>query len=159
MAALADGIVRHDVENEVLCAVVGDLVRFARLENECVARFDRRRPVLVPDDAFAQNNLGKALFAAGRVDEAIPLLQRAAAHCDVFESPFALVRASLWLGEALLYQAGTPQPFDAAALSRFMKQNRELRIRLQFTLGSGRCTFWTCDLTYDYVRLNADYTT
>jgi glutamate N-acetyltransferase/amino-acid N-acetyltransferase len=66
---------------------------------------------------------------------------------------------SLWLGETLLYQAGTPVPFDAAALSAFMKQNGELHLRLQFTLGSGRCSFWTCDLTYDYVRLNADYTT
>jgi glutamate N-acetyltransferase/amino-acid N-acetyltransferase len=66
---------------------------------------------------------------------------------------------SLWLGETLLYQAGTPVAFDAGGLSAFMKQNRELRLRLQFTLGSGGCSFWTCDLTYDYVRLNADYTT
>jgi glutamate N-acetyltransferase / amino-acid N-acetyltransferase len=66
---------------------------------------------------------------------------------------------SLWLDETLLYKAGTPVVFDAGALSTFMKQNRELRLRLQFTLGSGRCSFWTCDLTYDYVRLNADYTT
>ena len=66
---------------------------------------------------------------------------------------------SLWLGETLLYEAGTPNPFDAAALSAFMKQHRELHLRLQLTLGEGRCSFWTCDLTYDYVRLNADYTT
>jgi glutamate N-acetyltransferase/amino-acid N-acetyltransferase len=66
---------------------------------------------------------------------------------------------SLWLGDTLLYQGGVPLPFDAAALSAFMKQHRELHLRLQFTLGPGRCTFWTCDLTYDYVKLNADYTT
>jgi glutamate N-acetyltransferase/amino-acid N-acetyltransferase len=66
---------------------------------------------------------------------------------------------SLWLADTLLYHAGTPQPFDAAALSAFIKQHRELHLRLQFTLGGGRCTFWTCDLTYDYVRLNAEYTT
>jgi glutamate N-acetyltransferase/amino-acid N-acetyltransferase len=66
---------------------------------------------------------------------------------------------SLWLGETQLYRSGAPVPFDAAALSAFMKKNRELRLLLHFTLGKGRCTFWTCDLTYDYVRLNADYTT
>src|SRR5207253_3054366 len=66
---------------------------------------------------------------------------------------------SLWLGETLLYQAGNPLPFDAAAVSASMRANRELRLRLHFTLGTGRCTFWTCDLGYDYVRLNADYTT
>jgi glutamate N-acetyltransferase / amino-acid N-acetyltransferase len=66
---------------------------------------------------------------------------------------------SLWLGDTVLYEAGVPRPFDAAALSGFMRRNRDLHIRLQFTLGPGRCTFWTCDLTYDYVRLNAEYTT
>ncbi|MCI0462723.1 MAG: bifunctional glutamate N-acetyltransferase/amino-acid acetyltransferase ArgJ [Gemmataceae bacterium] len=66
---------------------------------------------------------------------------------------------SLWLGDTLLYRAGTPQPFDAAAASAYMKGHRDLLLRLDFTLGSGRCTFWTCDLTYDYVRLNAEYTT
>jgi hypothetical protein len=30
-----------------------------------------------------------------------------------------------------------------------MKAHRELRLRLLFTLGPGRCTFWTCDLTYN----------
>jgi glutamate N-acetyltransferase/amino-acid N-acetyltransferase len=66
---------------------------------------------------------------------------------------------SLWVGETLLYKAGAPQPFDAAALSAYIKGHRELTLRLAFTLGSGKCTFWTCDLTYDYVRINAEYTT
>jgi glutamate N-acetyltransferase/amino-acid N-acetyltransferase len=66
---------------------------------------------------------------------------------------------SLWLGEFALYRQGTPLPFDAATVSAFMRANRELSLRLAFTLGAGRCRFYTCDLTYDYVRLNADYTT
>ncbi len=66
---------------------------------------------------------------------------------------------SLWLGDFLLYDKGTPLPFDAATVSAFIKNNRELSMRLMFTLGSATCTFFTCDLTYEYVRLNADYTT
>jgi glutamate N-acetyltransferase/amino-acid N-acetyltransferase len=66
---------------------------------------------------------------------------------------------SLWLDDTLLYQTGTPQPFDAAAVSAHIRSHRDLVLRLRFTLGSGRCTFYTCDLTHDYVRLNADYTT
>lgn len=66
---------------------------------------------------------------------------------------------SLWLGDTLLYEAGTPKPLDAAALSKYMKDHRSLDIRLHFTLGTGTCTFLTSDLTYDYVRLNAEYTT
>ena len=66
---------------------------------------------------------------------------------------------SLWLGGALLYERGTPQPFDAAEVSAYLKNTREIDMRLHFTLGSAGCTFWTCDLGHEYVRLNADYTT
>ena len=66
---------------------------------------------------------------------------------------------SLWLGNMLLYCAGRPQPFDAAMASAYLKNNREIWLRLRFNMGSGHCTFWTCDLGYEYVRLNAEYTT
>jgi glutamate N-acetyltransferase/amino-acid N-acetyltransferase len=67
---------------------------------------------------------------------------------------------SLWLGDMLLYKRGAPQPFDPVAAAMYLKQNREIHLRLQFhDLGSGHCIFWTCDLTHDYVRLNAEYTT
>jgi glutamate N-acetyltransferase/amino-acid N-acetyltransferase len=73
--------------------------------------------------------------------------------------PFEEEQLSLWLGDLLLYHAGEPQPFDAATASAYIKGNRDLHVRLRFTLGPGRCTFRTCDLSYDYVRLNAEYTT
>jgi glutamate N-acetyltransferase/amino-acid N-acetyltransferase len=73
--------------------------------------------------------------------------------------PFAETDLSLWLGDLLLYHAGVPQTFDAATAAAYLKHNREIHIRLRFTLGGGRCTVWTCDLTHEYIRLNADYTT
>jgi len=66
---------------------------------------------------------------------------------------------SLWMGDMLLYRDGTPLPFDAASASSYLKHNREVYFKLKFALGAGRCTFHTCDLTYEYVKLNADYTT
>ena len=66
---------------------------------------------------------------------------------------------SLWMGDLPLYSSGTPQPFDAATASAYLKNNRDIVMKLQFALGNGRCVFWTCDLGYEYVRLNADYTT
>jgi glutamate N-acetyltransferase/amino-acid N-acetyltransferase len=66
---------------------------------------------------------------------------------------------SLWLGNTLLYEAGSPQPFDPAAASTYLKDHREILLRLRFNLGPGRCTFWTCELGYEYVRLNAEYST
>jgi glutamate N-acetyltransferase/amino-acid N-acetyltransferase len=72
---------------------------------------------------------------------------------------FAERDLSLWLGDLLLYEKGTPQPFDGAEASAYLKNNREVSLRLVFSLGSGRCRFWTCDLGYEYIRLNAEYTT
>jgi glutamate N-acetyltransferase/amino-acid N-acetyltransferase len=72
---------------------------------------------------------------------------------------FTEANLSLWLGDMLLYHAGTPCPFDAPTASAYLKQNRDIHIRLKFDLGPGKCTFYTCDLTTEYVRLNADYTT
>ena len=66
---------------------------------------------------------------------------------------------SLWLDDMLLYEAGIPQPFHSPTAAAYLKNNRDIHVRLRFTLGSGRCTVWTSDLTYDYVRLNAEYTT
>jgi glutamate N-acetyltransferase/amino-acid N-acetyltransferase len=80
----------------------------------------------------------------------------AAGYCGI---AFEEEQLSLWMGDMLLYHNGVPQPFDAATASAYLKNNRDLQLRLRFTLGPGRCTFWTSDLTYDYVRLNAEYTT
>jgi glutamate N-acetyltransferase / amino-acid N-acetyltransferase len=73
--------------------------------------------------------------------------------------PFVEEEVSLWLNEILLYRAGAPVEFDAAAASTSIRSQRETRIRLVFTRGKGNIRFWTCDLSADYVRLNAEYTT
>jgi glutamate N-acetyltransferase/amino-acid N-acetyltransferase len=73
--------------------------------------------------------------------------------------PFDEPEMSLWLNGIALYQAGAPVPFDAAALSKDIRANRETSIRLAFTRGENRTRFWTCDLTAEFIRLNADYTT
>jgi glutamate N-acetyltransferase/amino-acid N-acetyltransferase len=72
---------------------------------------------------------------------------------------FAEADLTLWMGPFELYRAGAPLPFDPAAASRYLRENREVQLRLRFALGEGRCRFYTCDLTIEYVRLNADYTT
>jgi glutamate N-acetyltransferase/amino-acid N-acetyltransferase len=72
---------------------------------------------------------------------------------------FAEGDLSLQLGPFLLYEKGTPLVMDELAAARYLRENREVVIRLVFTLGKGCSAFWTCDLTYDYVKLNAEYTT
>ena len=69
----------------------------------------------------------------------------------------ALASLSIELQGMLVYK-GTPQSFDAAKVSRTMDAP-ELLIRVNLGVGTGTGTAWGCDLTADYVRINADYHT
>ena len=56
-------------------------------------------------------------------------------------------------------RGGVPTEFDDATVSEAIRSNRDCTLTLNFNDGPGTCRFWTCDLTAEYVRLNADYTT
>jgi len=70
---------------------------------------------------------------------------------------------SLRINGTEVYKAGTPVPFDNAALSRSIKANRDVHLDLQLSggpsSGGQSARFWTSDLTAEYVRLNSEYTT
>ncbi|WP_416666432.1 bifunctional ornithine acetyltransferase/N-acetylglutamate synthase [Egbenema bharatensis] len=71
------------------------------------------------------------------------------------------------LGDFLLMENGQPLAFDRAAASNYMKQAADGAYLKQDTVlvairvghGDGVGTAWGCDLSYDYVKINADYTT
>ncbi len=76
--------------------------------------------------------------------------------------PFDPCELSLFMGEddaMPLYRAGVPVPFDTVAASAYLRDNREVEFTLRLSTGYEHCTFYTSDLTPEYVRLNADYTT
>jgi glutamate N-acetyltransferase/amino-acid N-acetyltransferase len=66
-------------------------------------------------------------------------------------------RLSIWFGEHRVALHGERDPdYSEADVSAYMK-NRDLAIRADLGLGGGRATVWTCDLTAEYVAINADY--
>ena len=66
---------------------------------------------------------------------------------------------SLWINDVAVYEHGSPIPFDDAGMSRALKSQRNVDLRLVLKSGAESVRFWTCDLTAEYIRLNADYTT
>jgi glutamate N-acetyltransferase/amino-acid N-acetyltransferase len=66
---------------------------------------------------------------------------------------------TLRMNDILLFESGSPAAFSAADVSAGIRNNRRVHIELDFPLGRESLRFWTCDLTAEYVRLNADYTT
>ncbi len=72
-------------------------------------------------------------------------------------------RASLWLAAGdtrmQLVAQGQPLPFDAAAMSAALADNTEVVIDVDLGVGAADAVYWTCDLSYKYVEINAEYHT
>jgi len=65
---------------------------------------------------------------------------------------------SLKLQGKTVMRNGLPARFDRDALKEALKK-KDVRIQIRVGSGKGRAEVWTCDLTYDYIKINADYTT
>ncbi len=66
---------------------------------------------------------------------------------------------SLRINNLDVYRDGAPLPFDPKTVSDSIRNNRDTHIELTLKLGTANVRYWTADLTAEYVRLNADYTT
>jgi glutamate N-acetyltransferase/amino-acid N-acetyltransferase len=67
-------------------------------------------------------------------------------------------RASVRIGHVDVFRDGTPVAFDPAAVRRVFEQ-KEIDIEVRLGLGDGTAIAWGTDLSAEYVRINADYTT
>ena len=65
---------------------------------------------------------------------------------------------SVWIGEHCTLERGTPTEVELAQVSAAM-EGEEVRIRVDLGQGAERAIAWGCDLTDEYVRINAQYTT
>jgi glutamate N-acetyltransferase/amino-acid N-acetyltransferase len=71
---------------------------------------------------------------------------------------FDASKLSFSLGALEMFRDGEPVPFDQKT-AELQLQNEEVFIRLQLGEGSANWTAWTCDFSYEYVKINAEYHT
>ena len=86
-------------------------------------------------------NWGRVLAAAGR--------SGAALEED---------KTELYIGGICLVKSGTPVNFDKKTVVKHL-DGREVYINLNLHLGRAEATAWGCDLSEEYVKINAEYTT
>jgi glutamate N-acetyltransferase/amino-acid N-acetyltransferase len=97
---------------------------------------------LVKTALFASDpNWGRILAAVGRS----PI-----EHLDVN-------KVTIWLGETLLIKQGEPAPTYHEELGQAEMKPAEITIRIDVGRGDASATVWTCDFSYDYVKINAEY--
>ncbi|KAL0440590.1 UNVERIFIED_CONTAM: Arginine biosynthesis bifunctional protein ArgJ, chloroplastic [Sesamum latifolium] len=77
--------------------------------------------------------------------------------------PFNPNKLRISLGDILLMESGQPLPFDRTAASDDLRTTGEKHgtVIIQISIGDGPGSgqAWGCDLSYDYVKINAEYTT
>jgi glutamate N-acetyltransferase/amino-acid N-acetyltransferase len=67
-------------------------------------------------------------------------------------------RADIRVNDLYLCRRGLDTGFDEVAARRELGQ-KELTLRLDFHRGPAHARMWTCDLTHDYISVNASYRT
>ncbi|MGR3762556.1 bifunctional ornithine acetyltransferase/N-acetylglutamate synthase [Rossellomorea sp. NS-SX7] len=77
-------------------------------------------------------------------------------HSDVTLEPET---CDIYIGAELVFSNGTPQAFNEQSVSEYMNNEEHVVINVLLQDGVGEGKAWGCDLTYDYVKINASYRT
>ncbi len=67
-------------------------------------------------------------------------------------------KLSIAIGDVTVAGAGAAADYDEADAAAHLEEN-EVAIGVDLGVGSAEATVWTCDLSYDYVKINAEYRT
>lgn len=66
---------------------------------------------------------------------------------------------SVKIGNTCVFSSGAPAKFNTDELRNQLQKNKEVLITVELTDGTATAHFWTCDISYDYVKINAHYHT
>ncbi len=147
---------------KALFALLQDLAKMIAHDGEGATHLITIRIRGAHNDADARK-LGRAIANS-------PLVKTAVAGCDpnwgrILSAAgysgvdFDPAKVSIRLQKTLVCRNGLLAPFEEAPL---IAKLREPEVEIDFLIaggGPGQCTFWTCDFTEDYVKINAEYRT
>lgn len=72
------------------------------------------------------------------------------------ELPLSPDRLSISLGGICVLEKGCPTDFPVEKIDQHFKQD-EINLSVDLGVGGATCRLWSCDLTENYIRINADY--
>ena len=103
--------------------------------------------------AIAHSPLVKTAFFAS--DPNLGRILAAVGYAGIADLDQTLI--DLYLDDVMVAQGGGRHPqYQEADGARVMKQS-EITVRVLLGRGQASDTVWTCDFSYDYVKINADY--
>jgi len=160
-SAIAPGSAEYDRFSEALEQVCRELALMLVRDGEGATKVIEVHVTGAKDDddarraarAVAESLLVKtAMFGGdanwGRVACAVGY---SGAHLD-------MAKVAVRIGNVEVMSGGEVAPYREEDAAAAVKQS-EVSIQIELGLGDGEATFWSCDLTDEYVRINADYRT
>ncbi len=106
---------------------------------KAVARAVSNSPLVKTAFFGGDANWGRVLAAAGSSGASLDMAKLSLEFCGV-----------------RVFEHGKPLPRDEADMARRM-QEKDVSVSLDLGLGKAGWTYWTCDLSYDYVKINGSY--
>ncbi len=142
----------HDLMRDLAIQVARDgegLTKFVTFEvtgaeswraGRAIALSCANSPILKTAIAGEDPNWGRVVMAVGKSGEA--------ADRD---------KLSIWFGPHIVARNGERAAEHLEDTAADYMKNAEIVIRIDVGVGTSSATVWTCDLTHDYVSINADY--
>lgn len=91
----------------------------------------------------ADPNWGRVAMAIGKCEE---------------QTSIEPEKVSIAFGDQLVYEGRDLDDIDLEQLEAYLRGSKVV-IRVSLGLGDAKATVWGCDLSYEYVRINGEYTT
>ncbi len=144
-----------EISQQLAHAIVRDgegATKFIAIDVEQGADTDECRQVaytiahspLVKTALFASDpNWGRILAAVGRSGIA----------------EFDLGKVAIYLDDVCIVEKGEPATSYTEEQGQQVMNQEEITIRVKLGRGDAKDTIWTCDFSYDYVKINAEYRT
>ncbi len=161
---IEEGSDAHAVLAEAMQVICIELARQIAEDGEGATKLVEVRVAGAPDEAIARD-LARAVAGSSLVKSAIfgadpnwgRVLSAIGARVGSHRWPVDPTRAAVSVQGTSVYEGGAPTGVDAVALRARMREPHVL-IEVRLTEGAASAVSWGCDLSYDYVKINADYT-
>ena len=151
----------YGVVREALIALARQLAQMIVRDGEGATKFmtievlggKTRAECLLVAKAVAHSPLVKTAFFAS--DPNLGRILAAIGYAGITDLDVS--RVQMWLGDVWVAKDGGRNPSYQEADGQRVMQAEEITIKVELGRGAATQTLWTCDLSHEYVSINADY--
>ena len=161
---VVEGAPEHAALAATLESICVDLAKQIAEDGEGATKLVEVRITGAPDAAIARD-LARSVAGSSLLKAAIfgadpnwgRVLSAVGARVGSRTWPIDPTRATVHVQDTCVYDAGGPTGADPVALRARMREPH-VSIEVKLAEGDARAVAWGCDLSFDYVKINADYT-